>query len=772
MFPMTRGTLLLALAVMTGCGGVRPRAGQNLLVITIDTLRADRLGAYGYSKAHTPHLDELASEGVVFEDVVAQVPVTLPSHASLFTGLVPPTHGVRDNTYFRLDPGARTLAEVLKAQGYETAAFVSAFVLNSSFGLDQGFDVYDDEVAAGEAEIAGTIAERRGELVTRSFLSWIEKRSSDRPFFAWVHFFDPHLPYAPPPPYPTGYDGEIAYVDAQVGRVLETLEAKGLGKDTLVVVTSDHGESLGEHGEKSHGFFVYDATLRVPLILRSAASLPAGERIATPVRTIDVFPTVLEALDVPVPEDTQGRSLLSLVRGEAMRPPPAYAECYVSELNFRWAPLVALREGGYKYIEAPRPELYDLNADPGETQNLFETDPERATSMRSRLADLVAALPASLSSRSQPDAETIARLRSLGYAAAGGESAPEGASLPDPKDRLHLWTRLEEVILHQGAGDLPKAIAAALEVLEEDPTNLLALELLANARSSSGERDEAIEIYRRILDIDASRPLSHVLFGNLLWQSGDLTGAEKSFLAALERDPDFARAHRRLGELYFTRGETEKALASFGRAAELADEDVETRLGIARSLKASGDLNAAMKELETLQRRNPQNPEVLAEYAGTLAQQGDVDRALSLLAAGPDHHDIHYTSSVILRLRDRMPDALAELERALTLEPASAVALHDRGVLLSRMGRLPEAVSSLSKALESLDTPSTRNALGTALCRMDRCAEAIPHFERAIAQAPNFVEALENLAQAYAIAGRRSESEKMIRRVEALREPG
>ena len=771
MLRMTRGTLLLAFTVMAGCGGVRPRAGQNLLVITIDTLRADRLGAYGYSKANTPHLDELASEGVVFEEAIAQVPVTLPSHASLFTGLVPPTHGVRDNTYFRLDPGARTLAKILKARGYETAAFVSAFVLDSSFGLDQGFDVYDDEVA-GDAETVGTIAERRGELVTRSFASWAEKRSSDRPFFAWLHYFDPHLPYAPPAPYPAGYDGEIAYVDAQVGRVLEALDASELGKDTLVVVTSDHGESLGEHGEKSHGFFVYDATLRVPLILKSAASLPAGERIATPVRTIDIFPTVLEALQVPVPVEAQGRSLLAVVRGETTETPSAYAECYVSELNFRWAPLVALREGGYKYIEAPRPELYDLKADPGETKNLFAADPERARQMRSRLADLVEALPPSLSSRSQPDAETIARLRSLGYAASGGESAPEGAALPDPKDRLHLWTRLEEVIVHRGAGDLPKAITTALEVLEEDPTNLLALELLASARAEAGEREEAIEIYRRILDIDASRPLSHVLFGNLLWQSGDLTGAEKSFLAALERDPDFARAHRRLGELYFTRGETEKALASFGRAADLAEEDVLTRLGIARSLKSSGDMASAMKELETLKSRNPENPEVLAEYAGTLAQQGEVDRALSLLAAGPDHHDIHYTASVVLRSRDRMPEALAELERALALEPGSAVALHDRGVILSRMGRLPEAVASLSKALESLDTPSTRNALGTALCRMDRCAEAIPHFERAVAQAPSFVEALENLSQAYAIVGRRSESEKMSKRAEALKARG
>ena len=209
--------------------------------------------------------------------------------------------------------------------------------------------------------------------------------------------------------------------------------------------------------------------------------------------------------------------------------------------------------------------------------------------MKSRLADEVQAFAPSFSSRAQPDPETIARLRSLGYAASGGGSAPEGAALPDPKDRLHLWTRLEEVIVHQGAGDLPKAIEGALAVLEEDPTNLLALELLASARAASGERGKAIDLYRRILEIDSSRPLSHVLLGNLLWQSGDLDAAEASFRTALERDPDFARAHRRLGELYFSRGENEKALESFGRAAEIDGEDVETRLGIIRSLKASGD---------------------------------------------------------------------------------------------------------------------------------------------------------------------------------------
>jgi tetratricopeptide (TPR) repeat protein len=450
-----------------------------------------------------------------------------------------------------------------------------------------------------------------------------------------------------------------------------------------------------------------------------------------------------------------------------------YAECYVSELYFGWAPLVALRENGYKYIDAPRPELYRLDSDPDETTNLFEKEPERAARMRSSLAALVEKLPGALSSRDQPDPETIARLRSLGYAAGGpGPASSGGAALADPKDRLHLWTKLEEVILQQGSGDSAKAIAGALDVLGEDPTNLLALELLAGARAESGDRGEAIAIYRKILSIDASRPLSHVLFGNLLWQDGDLKGAEESFRAALELDPDYARAHRRLGELYFTLGATGKALASFRRADELAAGDVETRLGIARSLKASGDMASALRELEELHARSPQDPEILAEYAGTLAQQGEGDRALSLLAAGPEHHDLHYTRSVIFRAQNRMPEALAELEKALALEPRSAVALHDQGVILSRLGKLPEAIASLTKAVSILDTPSTRNALGTALCRMDRCAEAIPHFERAIALAPDFLDALENLSQAYAIVGRASDSERMRRRAEALKVTG
>jgi arylsulfatase A-like enzyme/tetratricopeptide (TPR) repeat protein len=758
----------LAIFLLSGCAGVKPRAAQNVLLVTIDTLRADRLGAYGYAGARTPNLDRLAGQGVLFEDVTVQVPLTLPSHASLFTGLVPPAHGVRDNTYFRLDEQRETLAEMLRARGYETAAFVGAFVLDRSFGLAQGFDLYDDALPSSTPEIAGTVSERRGEEVTRAFSSWLTRRSSERPFLAWLHYFDPHLPYAPPAPFPPGYDGEIAYVDAQIGLVLHALEASGTREETLIVVTSDHGESLGEHGEKTHGFFVYDATLRVPLIL-SGPAFPSRRRVSAPAKGIDILPTLLESLAAPIPDGIQGASLLALVRGEdGTRRAPTYAECYASKLNFRWAPLVALREDGFKYIEAPRPELYDLTRDPAETKNLVESDPDRVHRMRARLAEILRGFPEPQSARTEPDPETVARLRSLGYAAS---SVPADSSdlLPDPKDRLHLWTALQEAIQQKAAGDLDAAAKSARNVLNEDGTNLLALEILADVSVQEGDREEALELYRRVLVLDDGRPLTRVLYGNLLWQSGDLKGAEASFLRALERDSRFLRAHRRLGELYLATGSVEKARESFSAAAALEEDDPEAGLGLVRTLRASGDAAGARSKIEELHRLHPADPEILAEYAGTLAQAGDVDRAIALLRSGADHHDVHYTLSVLLRSRNDLEGALAELERAIALRPQSAAALHDRGVILSRLGRLTDAIEALEGALAVQESPATRNALGVALCRMERCSDAIPHFERAVAAAPDFIEALENLAQAYEATGRGHDAERTRRKVDALK---
>lgn len=739
-------------------------ARQNVLLVTIDTLRADRLGAYGYGPARTDNLDALARDGVLFERATAQVPVTLPSHASLLTGLFPPIHGVRDNTHFRLDEKAVTLAEILKAQGYQTAAFVGAFVLDESFGLAQGFDVYDDVVGGRDGATPGTIAERPAAEIVRAFGSWLDGTSRETPFFAWLHFFDPHLPYAPPAPHSPTYDGEIAYSDEQFGLVLDKLEAAGLADETQVLVTSDHGESLGEHGEKSHGFFVYDATLRVPWILKGPR-LPQGLRVTSSVRTVDVLPTVLELVGVPVPPEIQGESVLELFEASADR--VDYAECYVPQLNFHWAPLVAIRADGFKYIDAPRPELYDLNRDPAELHNLFAEEPSRAERMRRELADLVARWPVSLSSRQQPDLETVERLRALGYVGASRASIEPGAALADPKDRLHLWMRIEEVLLQKAAGELDRAAAGAQAVLAEDSMNLLALELLAAIRLDEGKLGEALAIYERILSLDDTRPLSYVQYGNLLWRAGDLEKAESSFRAALEHDPGYMSARLRLSELLVERGRNDEAQTILDGALELRANDPRLRLVRARALRGTGEGTRALVELQELAREHPEDAEIIAEYAGTLAQGGRLDEALAVLKNGPDHHDVHYTLSVLYRSAGNMDAALAEVDRALALEPDSAVALHDRGVLLSRMERLSEAVVTLENAIDVRDTPATRNALGTALCRMDRCSEGVAHFEKAVAEAPSFLEALENLAMAYHVVGREADAARIERQVES-----
>jgi len=760
--------LTLGAAFVAACQQApEPHRGQNVVFITVDTLRADHVGTYGYESAHTPHIDALAESGVVFEQAISPVPVTLPAHASLFTGLFPPTHGVRDNTYFRLDDDASTLAELLKAEGYQTAAFVGAFVLDHSFGLDQGFDVYDDDmdgVKTNDTDAPGSFAERRGETVRRAFSVWLDGALSDEPFFAWLHFFDPHLPYR------GSYDDEIAYADEQIGAVIAKLSEHELLDDTLIVLTSDHGESLGEHGEKSHGFFVYDQTLHVPLILASRRSLPAGRRIASQVRTVDVLPTVLATLALPIPESLQGRNLLPQL--DEQTDAAAYAECYVSQLNFGWAPLVALRRDGYKYIDAPKPELYDLTNDPAETRNLYDDERERAREMRAELSDLLSGWPESISSRVQPDPETIARLRALGYTGSGGGDTErrleDVRELADPKDRLHLWSKLEELILLQSEGETDAVAAGARAVLNEDGTNLLALELLASALSKSDRLDEALQVYERIVELDDTRPLSHLLHGNLLWRAGRIDEAERSFLTALSTDASFARAYRRLGELYVSTGRGEKARASFEAALEL-DDTVESRLGLARSLTLTGDANGAASELERLAREYPDDVTILTEYAGTLARRGDVHKAIRLLRQGPDHEDVHYTLSVLYRSTGQMEDSLAELEKAVALRPDFAAAQNDLGVLLSRSGRLEEAVTTLRKALALEETPATHNSLGTALCRLERCEEGVRHFEKAVEESPELVEALDNLAQAYYLLGRERDAERIARRAEQVK---
>src|SRR5687768_8620483 len=371
----------------------------NVLLITLDTTRWDRLGAYGDGAAVTPNLDRLAGEGVLFEQAIASAPLTLPAHSTIFTGLLPPRHGVRDNGGYVLDARHATLASALKASGRETGAFVGAFVLDAKFGLDAGFDTYFDrfDVSRQRSISLGAISRRAGEVVDNA-MPWLEERAS-RPFFAWLHFYDAHSPYEPPEPFLSRfrdrpYAGEIAYVDSQVGRLLQWLDTRGLTDRTVVVVIGDHGESLNEHGEGTHGLFIYEATTRVPFIVRTPYSNARARRVPGAVRSEDVMPTILELVGRPVPDGIQGRSLAPLITGStADLNLDAYSESLYARNHYGWSELRSLRSGRFKFIATTRPELYDLERDPGELRNLFEERRPLADRMARELEKLSAEAP-------------------------------------------------------------------------------------------------------------------------------------------------------------------------------------------------------------------------------------------------------------------------------------------------------------------------------------------------------------------------------------------
>ncbi|MGH9315358.1 MAG: sulfatase family protein, partial [Vicinamibacterales bacterium] len=416
------GATWLTWRTWIGNGGAR-RSDLNLLVISLDTTRADRLRPYGFQEIETPALDRLAEEGVLFRQAATAAPLTLPAHTTIFTSRVPPAHGVRDNGGFFVDPSETTLAETLREQGFRTGAFVGAYVLDSKWGLDQGFETYFDDfdLTKYRAISLGAI-QRPGNEVVDKAIEWLNGVASQR-FFGWVHLYDPHTPYEPPEPFRSRYPGrpylgEIAFTDSQVGRLVDFLRERGLLDRTVVVVVGDHGESLDDHGEGSHGFFIYESVVRVPLIIRAPLDGLRGRQVADVVRTLDIAPTVAELLGVSKSPGAAGVSLVPLMTGAAPELGlEAYSESTYPLYHYGWSDLRALRSGRFKLIAAPRPELYDLEQDPGERANLFDERRQLADRMLARLAELEKRLAKTERPKGEPevDPEARARLAALGY---------------------------------------------------------------------------------------------------------------------------------------------------------------------------------------------------------------------------------------------------------------------------------------------------------------------------------------------------------------------
>ncbi len=665
---------VLRLRSTSGARHSPPSARDNLLLVTLDTTRADRIGAYGHARAKTPFLDRLAREGVRFASAFTPVPITLPSHAAILTGLYPPRHGVRNNG-FRLDGRFETLATILEREGYRNAAFVSAFVLDRRYGLARGFPTYDDTMQGAQEETLSVDAERRGDLTVAALTRWLEGHasSSGEPFFAWLHLFDPHDPYRPPSPQKEEfasdpYDGEIAFDDAALASLFETLQRLRLADHTLLAVVGDHGESLGDHGEDTHGMFVYDAALRVPLILWRPGRLPAGNVVRPLVRTIDLAPTLLELLGLPPPPAIDGRSLLPLVEGTQAAPVATlYAETLMPRFYMGWAPLHAVRDARYKLIDAPRPELYDVEHDPGETRNAYADEPRLRAIL---LAEIERATAASTAPTAPPalDAEAAEKLAALGYVGAGNEGAgAAGQKGADPKDVIGLYNQLHRANLAVRDRRFEDALPILEKVLEQNPENTMALLTIGNAALGMGRYGDAIIWYRRYAERMPRNAMAHYWIAVCSLRLGDGQAAIQEAEAAVALDPEFADARALKGALLAARRDYPAAIRDLRAAIQAAPRKPAFRISLARALAASSRPDEAQTEYEAALALSPDEPGALTGLAVLLAQLGNLARAEELLrravAAQPGDAAARFNLASVLERQGRAAEASAEYRR-------------------------------------------------------------------------------------------------------------
>jgi len=652
---------------------VRRERGLSVLLVTIDTLRADALGCYGRAGAETPWVDRLAAGGVRFDFAHAHNVVTFPSHASILSGRYPFEHGVRENSGFRFPPGMETLATLLRRHGYHTGAFVSAFPLDSRFGLGRGFDVYDDRLGDAEAGSDFRMQERAGTRTVAAARAWLA--ATPGPTLCWVHLYEPHAPYQPPFDWrgrvPTAYDGEVAAADAALRPLLEPLLARGKESGTLVVLTSDHGEGLGDHGEATHGVFAYESTLRVPLVFHNPR-LFSPRVVAASARHVDLVPTILDALGLPIPTDLPGRTLLGLAEGgEAPTALPSYFETLTPALTRGWAPIHGVLRDRLKYLDPPLPELYDLASDPREEANLIARRPVPLEEMRTLLDRLRGGDVGPVRPAVPP--EVRERLASLGYVAASGGVQKRYAESDDPKRHVAFESDLEKVIERYVEGDVKGALSRCEALVREDPQVPLGLRHLAFLRR----------------------------------KAGDPAGAVRAGRDALAADPGSVDAAVELGRLLDEIGRPAEAAATLAPYAtsDGADLDVLVTYGIA--LARAGQKEPAIAVLQRARQANPSS--ALAAFSlGT-----------AWLLSG-DHR----------RAREAF-------EAALSLEPDMARAYDSLGLLAAVDGRPDEAARLWAHALElAPDSADTLFNLGTLLWREGRREEARPRLERFLAIAP------------------------------------
>ena len=672
-----------------------PRAARNLVLVTIDTLRADRLGAYDCTTVATPNLDRLAREGAMALHASAQVPLTRPSHISLLTGLYPAEHGIRDNVSPPLRPGVPLLAEILQQHGFRTGAFVSSIVLSKQSGLGRGFGTYADQFEIGDddARFLNTI-QKRGDTTVAEAAAWLRQPGSERRF-AWVHLYDPHDPYEPPEPYATRYagrlyDGEVAWSDELVGRLDAVLAETGLRDDTLLVVTADHGEGLDEHGEAVHGFFVYETTLHVPLIVRGPRVRP-GTKVKGVTRSIDVMPTVMDLLGLAdATPAVSGRSLAPALTGKALIDEPTFAESLTPLIHYGWSDLQALRDGRWKYIMAPRPELYDLDEDPGELRNLVDQEPKRARAYRSGIEQQLrreqAARRGAESGTAALPPDMLEKLGALGYVSGG--VAAERASGADPKDKIEEYKTLN-TLMREGLVGLREGRYA---------------DSLAHFQSLFGHGVDSFESHYY-----AARALT----GLKRWRE-----AAVQYEGAIAKLPSYTAAYLGLADAHLADGKVDHALDAVRRGEKAAPGDP-------RLIEREGDIERRRGGRDAAARAYEQVAQIAPRDALVRVKLGELYRDLG-----------------------RQADAARVMREAIQLDSATASYWNSLGMVLGGGGDLPGAEQAFREA-GTRDPVNAQYAynLGLALERQQKREAAVVQFRRALELDPRFAPARERIAE-------------------------
>jgi arylsulfatase A-like enzyme/Flp pilus assembly protein TadD len=626
----------------------------DIILVTIDTWRADAAGFAGNARVQTPFLDSLAARGIVFTNAHAHNVITLPSHANILTGLNPYQHGVRENAGFVLDAKHTTVAERLREQGYATGAFVAAYPLDARFGLNQGFDVYDDNYGKGRASLDFSLQERPAPAVLQSAAKWWQS-ASGRKRFMWVHLYDPHAPYAPPEPFASTYRdrqylGEVAAVDS----ALQTYLAPLMDDGTTVIVTADHGEALGDHGELTHGLFAYEATLKVPLIVAGPGAKPRREEQY--VRHIDIVPTILERAGAAAVAELPGQSLLGRLE---MR--DTYFESLSASINRGWAPLTGLIRNGTKYIDLPLAELYDLPADPQELRNLYRERRRDVAAARQVLAGLDLAPKA----RRAVTAEEVARLRALGYVA-GAPSNEKPTEADDPKNLVALDQKLHQVIDTYQRGDPAGALQIAREIVAEKPRMVAGRELLAFMLQQNERIPEALDVLGKLAAEGNASEASRVQLALLLTETGKAADAA-ALLAPMAKEGASAEILNGQGIALADEGRVQEAIAQFNRALEIDPNHAPALQNLGIVALRANDVRTAHDYLSRALALNPRLPLALNTMGVIYARQGDFPRAVDhwkrAVAVDPRQFDALYNIGLVQLRAGNRQDARLALER-------------------------------------------------------------------------------------------------------------